>query len=334
MPQRPWFKFYPSDWRNEKTLKLVSRAARSLWIDLIGLIHEGGNGRLQIGDIPPTPKDIAQVLGDDPRTVRRLLSELEGAGVFSRDGDGFIISRRLVRENLRSEIAAKHGQVGWQKRQKEAKNELPTLQGDPSPRSYMLEAREEVLNQAYKPTLPNNSGNGRLLLDDRENYIFSGDYVQVTHQEYEAMQKAYPDLNVLGVIRSADQRYPRRMKKSMTPRAYLESVLSFKDEELRNIRVERRTERQDDGAPDQHARSLLYCRDKRLWWRQEGSRHLRMGIWNAHLWGPEPWKDRTECPVGTFSAEELEELRVTFEQEEAKKLAEERNAEIASGGFG
>lgn len=331
MPRHPYMRFYPSAWRSEPTLKLVSRAARSLWIDLIGLIHEGDECYLHINGRNPSIKEIAGTLGDDPRTIKTLLAELERAKVFDRDEQDRIVCRRRVREKVRAELAEKHGRSGWQKRQEMAKKAQSTLEGTLDPISISISNKN--ISQVYRPTKTNNIRNGELPLDDHENFAFDGEHLRVTEREFQAIEKAYPNLNVLGVIRAADQRYPRRMKKDLTPRAYLETVLAWKDDEYRNARAERREERTADG-PDPHAGSFLHCRDKRLWWRQEGARHLRMGIWNRHIWGPEPWDERTECPVGTFAAEELIELRSAFDGEIARKAEEDRNAEIAQRGAG
>ncbi len=80
-----YMQFYPSDWRAEPTLKLVSRAARSLWIDMLGLMHDAGSHRLETGGRPMTERDMADILGDNPRTIKTLLNELLNAGVCDRD---------------------------------------------------------------------------------------------------------------------------------------------------------------------------------------------------------------------------------------------------------
>jgi hypothetical protein len=36
----PWRKWYPQDWRADAPLRMCSFAARGLWIDLLGLMHE------------------------------------------------------------------------------------------------------------------------------------------------------------------------------------------------------------------------------------------------------------------------------------------------------
>jgi len=110
--RQPWMKFYPADWRAEPKLRLISREARSLWLDMVGLMFEAGTGRLEVAGRPMTERELAATLGDNPRTVKKLLSEIEGAGVSSRDGTGFIYSRRIIRDFERAEKDKSNGRKG------------------------------------------------------------------------------------------------------------------------------------------------------------------------------------------------------------------------------
>jgi hypothetical protein len=119
-------KLYFSDWRAEKKLKLISRAARSLWFDIMGLMFDEGTGRLEVYsemfDVdlatvvkvprPMTIAELASILGDNPRTTKKLLSEIEGAGVSSRDDRGFLYCRRIVRDFEKAERDILNGRTG------------------------------------------------------------------------------------------------------------------------------------------------------------------------------------------------------------------------------
>jgi hypothetical protein len=63
---------------------------------------------------PISEEQLARMVGTTLRTVRRLLSELESAGVFSRAEDGTILSRRMVRDE---EFRAKR--ITWGEQGKE-----------------------------------------------------------------------------------------------------------------------------------------------------------------------------------------------------------------------
>jgi hypothetical protein len=112
MSKNPWIKFYPTDWLAESKLKTISRAARSLWFDMLCLMHQTGNGRLEINGRPMTEKELAQILGDNPRTIKTLLSEIELAGVSSRIEGDFIASRRLIQDRIKAELDTLNGRMG------------------------------------------------------------------------------------------------------------------------------------------------------------------------------------------------------------------------------
>lgn len=98
--KRPAFQFYPGDWLEEKGLRASSLAARGLWIDLMCFMHQGvpyGHLRNESGHAL-TVQEIARSVGDSPRTVAALIAELERHVVFSRNADGVIYCRRMVRD--------------------------------------------------------------------------------------------------------------------------------------------------------------------------------------------------------------------------------------------
>ena len=99
MANAPWMKWYPTDWRSDPQLRMCSLAARGLWIELIGYMHEAETyGHLLIGGQAPTPKQIAALVGINPKTVSAALSELVLHGVCSMSNSGIMYSRRMVRD--------------------------------------------------------------------------------------------------------------------------------------------------------------------------------------------------------------------------------------------
>lgn len=109
----PWLKFYPTDWRADPALRMCSLAARGLWIEMIALMHEAvPYGHLLISDHPPTDAQLAVLAGAPPELVTEMLGELEAARVFSRTRKGVIYSRRMVRDEKLSALAAKNGKTG------------------------------------------------------------------------------------------------------------------------------------------------------------------------------------------------------------------------------
>lgn len=144
--KRPAFQFYPADWRKDPALSICSLAARGLWIELMCIMHEADEyGTLTVNGKAMTLQQIARMVGESPAILKKLLDELEDAGVFSRADDGSIYSRRMIRdENLRAvraaggeagksfgQLGAEHGKKGGRPR-KETGVKKPPLEPPPS----------------------------------------------------------------------------------------------------------------------------------------------------------------------------------------------------------
>lgn len=112
--KRPAFQFYPADWRKDTALQSCSLAARGLWHEMICLMHEcEPYGYMAVNGKPMKAAQIARLVGVTDREYKKLLSELEDAGVFSLSEDGCIYSRRMVKDehirNVRAEAGKKGG---------------------------------------------------------------------------------------------------------------------------------------------------------------------------------------------------------------------------------
>lgn len=103
----PWIKFYPRDWRGDQALRVVSLAARGLWMEMLCIMHEATPyGHLVIGEKPVREADLARTVGATVEEVQALLVDLRAAGVFRQTRQGVIYSKRLVDDRKRS-IAGK-----------------------------------------------------------------------------------------------------------------------------------------------------------------------------------------------------------------------------------
>jgi hypothetical protein len=112
MNDLPFFKFYPADWMSDEKLRLCSRSARGLWLDMLCLMWKAERrGFLEMSrGNPLTPEQMARVVGCTPKEIARDLAELKGAGVYSiEDGTGVIFSRRIIREEQHRETSSKGG---------------------------------------------------------------------------------------------------------------------------------------------------------------------------------------------------------------------------------
>ncbi|WP_404711504.1 hypothetical protein [Sphingomonas sp. MMS24-J13] len=113
MSKRPAFQFYPSDWRNDAGLRLCSMGARGLWMEMMCLMHDGSPyGHLTVLGRPMTPDSLARLTGEGPAAIKRWLGELEANDVCSRNDEGVIFSRRMVRDEQIRDARAAGGIAG------------------------------------------------------------------------------------------------------------------------------------------------------------------------------------------------------------------------------
>ena len=111
--KQPWLKFFPTDWRADPALRMCSLAARGLWIEMLCLMHEARpHGSLLVSGRPVTAAQLANLVGAGVGEVEGFLAELEEAGVFSRDADGALYSRRMRRDEERAAVNRVNGRAG------------------------------------------------------------------------------------------------------------------------------------------------------------------------------------------------------------------------------
>jgi hypothetical protein len=109
----PAFQFYAGDWLRDPGVRSCSLAARGLWIDMLALMHQADRrGYLEHAPGRPITSDqLARVVGVTAEEVDRLLAELEGCNVFSRDGAA-VFSRRMVRDERKRLLCQEAGYRG------------------------------------------------------------------------------------------------------------------------------------------------------------------------------------------------------------------------------
>lgn len=109
----PWMKFYPSDWRADPALRSCTIAARGLWVEMLAIMHEAEPyGSLLINGARVDKKRLAALAGIREAECSVLMLELEGFGVFSRDNDGTIYSRRMRRDAAKAIKDKENGKKG------------------------------------------------------------------------------------------------------------------------------------------------------------------------------------------------------------------------------
>ncbi len=151
----PWFKFYPTDWRQDPCLRICSLAARGLWIEMIALMHQSSPyGHLLVSDLSPTDAQLAALVGCPSEQVPHLLGELEAAGVFSRTRSGVIYSRKMTRMQKKAATARNNGRKGGNPTLgKQTENPaLDNPEVNPEVKPQKLEARSQNIS------IPNGMG--------------------------------------------------------------------------------------------------------------------------------------------------------------------------------
>lgn len=157
--RKPWLKFFGRDWRSSAKLRLCSPLARAVWIDMITLMAEARPaGFLLVDGVPPTPDELASLIGTPAREVRRALAELAGKRVYSVVGQpmaddvaclvpgalpaGTILSRRMVRDEAKAVKDRENGRGGGN----------PTLKRTVNPAGYRSESRDQRSDSSLPAT--------------------------------------------------------------------------------------------------------------------------------------------------------------------------------------
>ena len=99
----PAFQFYPADWRKDPGVQSLSRHDRSVWFDMLCIMHESDERGVLVLNRRPMPEPaLASMLGLDNQTFNQTLTTILTYGVASRrESDGALFSRRMVKdENL------------------------------------------------------------------------------------------------------------------------------------------------------------------------------------------------------------------------------------------
>jgi hypothetical protein len=140
-------KFYPSDWRADPALRSCSIAARGLWVEMLCLMHEAvPYGSLLINGARIDKKRLASLAGISEKECTVLLLELEGFGVFSRDDDGTIYSRRMRRDNEKALEDKRNGGKGGNPKLKAGVN--PPVNGEDKAQKPEATSKEDRIGSA------------------------------------------------------------------------------------------------------------------------------------------------------------------------------------------
>jgi hypothetical protein len=110
----PALQFYPADWRKDPGVQSLSRHDKSVWFDMLCIMHESDErGVLLLAGKPMPEEALARILNLDNQEVKQILSTLLTYGVASqRQEDGAIYCRRMVRDENLIQIRRSAGKMG------------------------------------------------------------------------------------------------------------------------------------------------------------------------------------------------------------------------------
>lgn len=110
----PAFQFYPSDWRNDPAVMSLCRHDRSVWMDIICIMHDSPergvlllpNGR------PMSDEELIRNLGLPSGQGRKSIAAILDTGTASRREDGALVNRRMVRDEHLRQVRKACGGLG------------------------------------------------------------------------------------------------------------------------------------------------------------------------------------------------------------------------------
>jgi hypothetical protein len=114
MAKMAWFKFYPSDWLSDSKVLACPWEARAFWMALLCHMQQcEPRGYLATSDGKPwSLEEVASRVGCSKLFAKKMQNILEKNGVFSRNQDGVIFSRRIVADAAKTLKAQERGKLG------------------------------------------------------------------------------------------------------------------------------------------------------------------------------------------------------------------------------
>jgi uncharacterized protein YdaU (DUF1376 family) len=140
----PHIQFYIGDWRRDVGVQSLSYHYRGIWLELLMLMHcSEQRGRLVLHGKPMSDDSISRLLGLSRQEGAKAIQVLLGSAVASRDSDGAIICRRMIRETQISQARKEAGSKGLAKRWQNPDNGTDNGTGKKS-REQRAESRERI----------------------------------------------------------------------------------------------------------------------------------------------------------------------------------------------
>lgn len=110
----PAFQFYPGDWRKDTAVLSMSRHDRSVWLDLVCMMHDSPErGVLLLPNGRPMKEvDMCGNLGLSLSQTRKAVAAILDSGAGSQREDGAIYNRRMVKDEAIRKVRTQCGKMG------------------------------------------------------------------------------------------------------------------------------------------------------------------------------------------------------------------------------
>ena len=120
-----------------------------MWIEMLCLMWQADpRGSLLVNGRQVTPRQLAPLVGAAPREVETLFAELEETGVFSRDNDGTVFSRRMRKDVEKARADQVNGKGGGNPRLTRGVNPPPNPPDKGVDKAQKPEARSQMPDAA------------------------------------------------------------------------------------------------------------------------------------------------------------------------------------------
>jgi hypothetical protein len=114
----PHIAFYPGDWRKDIAVQSLSYHHRGIWFEILMLMHcSEQRGRLVLAGKPMPNDAVARLLGLTEQEASNTMEILVASGVASRELDGTLYCRRMIREEERKAKLRSNASKGGSKTQ-------------------------------------------------------------------------------------------------------------------------------------------------------------------------------------------------------------------------
>lgn len=109
----PSMQFYPADWRKDPNVQALGYFERGVWFEILCLMFESEQrGKLILNGKPMPDEALARLLGLDKQRLTSILTVLLDYGVASRDEQGALMNRRMVKDEDIRQVRAACGALG------------------------------------------------------------------------------------------------------------------------------------------------------------------------------------------------------------------------------